>query len=185
LAHHSRRALIAAYGMVGAALILSKYQTPPPALASEQIDMHPLSDIVPAKPPTALPPARFTTLEGAAKTLADYEGRPVVLNFWATWCAPCVAELPELDKLAATGTVTVLAVSADRKGALIVRPFAATHHIDHATLLLDPGSDAVGALRITGFPTTLIIGADGKLRGTLEGPANWSQAGPAISALLR
>ena len=179
----TRRTLLAA-SIVLAAGICGK-----PAAAQEptapQVDMRPLSDIVAAKPPTTLPPARFTTLDGAAKTLADYSGKPVVLNVWATWCIPCVAELPELDRLAASGTVTVLAVSADRGGAAAVKPFAAAHHITHLTLLLDPGNAAVQALGVAGFPTTLLIGADGTLRGTLEGPAAWGDAWPVVSGFVK
>ena len=179
----TRRTLLAATGTVLAATARGK-----PAGAQEptaqQVDMRPLTDIMRAAPPKALPAARFTTLDGAAKTLADYAGKPVVLNFWATWCVPCVAELPELDRLAAAGAFTVLAVSADRGGAAAVRPFAAAHHIDHLTLLLDPGNAAVQALGVGGFPTTLLIGADGLLRGTLEGPAAWGDAGATILKLV-
>ena len=95
-----------------------------------------------------------------------------------------MAELPELDRLAGGGLLAVLAVSADRTGSAVVTPFAKAHGITHATLLLDQGSDAVHALNVAGFPTTLIIGPDGKLRGTLEGPAAWSGAEPAIRALV-
>jgi thiol-disulfide isomerase/thioredoxin len=146
--------------------------------------MRPLTDMVLARPPTALPDAVFRTLDGAPTRLAAYAGRPMVLNFWATWCVPCVAELPELDRLAATGAFTVLAVSADRGGAAVVGPFAAAHGIRHATILLDPGSQAVHALGVAGFPTTLLVAADGRLRGTLEGPAAWGDAATAIAAIL-
>ncbi len=148
-----------------------------------QVEMRPLSEIVAAAPPKALPPASFTTLDGADVTLAQYAGKPVLLNFWATWCVPCVAELPELDRLAAGGAVHVLAVSADRSGAAAVRPFAAAHHLAHLTLLLDQGSDAVHAMGVAGFPTTLVIAPDGKLRGTLEGPAAWGSAAATIAKL--
>ena len=172
----TRRTLLAAGGTVLGATCGRK-----PATAQE---MRPLGAIVPASPTRALPAVAFRTLDGAPAPLAAYAGRIVVLNFWATWCVPCVAELPELDRLAAGGAVTVLAVSADRGGAAVVEPFALAHGITHATLLLDQGSDAVHALNVGGFPTTLIIGPDGKLRGTLEGPAAWSGAEAAIRALV-
>ena len=179
----TRRAFGAAGATVLAGLVPGK-----PVRAQEpgapQVDMRPLTDIVPAHPPAALPPANFLTLDGVPKTLADYAGKPVVLNFWATWCIPCVAELPELDRLAASGGFTVLAVSADRGGAATVRPFAAAHHLDHLILLTDQGSDAVHALGVDGFPTTLLIGADGRLRGTLQGPAAWGGAQSALRGLL-
>jgi thiol-disulfide isomerase/thioredoxin len=148
--------------------------------------MRPLSDIVKLDPAETLPPINFKTLDGADVTLAKFKGRPVVLNFWATWCGPCVKEMPELDRLASAqgpGGIAVLAVSADHGGAAVVRPFVAAHGIDHATILLDAGSDAVHALRLNGFPTTLIIDRDGKLRGRLEGPAAWGQAAGAVRGL--
>ncbi len=179
----TRRTLLAATGTVLAASGRGKPAGAQEATAPE-VEMRPLSAIMRADPPKALPPAQFTTLDGAPKTLADYAGRPLVVNMWATWCIPCVAELPELDRLAAAGGFIVLAVSADRGGAATVRPFAAAHHLDHLTLLLDPGNAAVNALGVAGFPTTLLVGADGKLRGTLEGPAAWGDAGPALAKLL-
>ncbi len=179
----TRRALLAAAPTV---LALSCRGKPAQAQdpASPQVDMLPLTSIVPANPPKALAPVRLTTLDGLPKTLADYAGQKIVLNFWATWCIPCVAELPELDSLAATGSFAVLAVSADRSGAAAVKPFLAAHHISRLTILLDPGSDAVHALGVAGFPTTLLIGPDGRLRGTLEGPAAWGSAAPTLSRLL-
>jgi thiol-disulfide isomerase/thioredoxin len=168
----TRRTLLAASATVMAGLAPRK-----PARAAG-IDMRPFSDIVKANPPTSVPDVQFQTLDGGQKSLASFAGRPIVLNFWATWCEPCVAELPELDTLSSTDPgIVVLAVSADRGGAGVVKPFLAAHKIDHATILLDPGSDAVHALGVAGFPTTLLIGADGKLRGTLEGPAAGTIAG--------
>ena len=179
----TRRTLLAGGGTVLGALRAGK-----PAfgqdVADPQVEMRPLSAIVRANPASALPPASFRTLDGATVTLASYAGRIVVLNFWATWCVPCVAELPGLDRLAAGGDLAVLAVSADRAGSTVVRPFVAAHGIVHASVLLDQGSDAVHALNVAGFPTTLIVGPDGTLRGTLEGPAAWGDAGPAIRALI-
>jgi thiol-disulfide isomerase/thioredoxin len=146
-------------------------------------DFRPLRDIVPVAA-AVLPELAFTTLDGARATLAGFRGKPVVLNFWATWCAPCVAELPELDKLAAGGAVTVLAVSTDRTGALRVKPFLAQHPVSHATVLLDQASDAVHAVQVVGFPTTLIIDSAGRLRGRLEGPAAWGTGAPEILKLV-
>jgi thiol-disulfide isomerase/thioredoxin len=146
-------------------------------------DFEPLSTITPVTPPQALPELMVKTLAGAPAPLAAYRGKPVVLNFWATWCIPCVAELPELDKLAASGGITVLAVSADRRGADLVNPFLAKHAISHLTVLLDPGSDAVHAANVAGFPTTLILDGAGRVRGRLEGPAAWSGAADTVHRL--
>lgn len=187
----TRRAVLAAAGItVIAGLALRKLLVPDRERAaavpsgSPDVDMRPLDAIVPVRPPSVLPAVTFRSLEGALAPLSAYAGRPTVLNFWATWCVPCVAELPELDRLARTEGLTVLAVAADRGGAAIVRPFIAAHGITHVTVLLDQGSDAVHALQVAGFPTTLLIGADGRLRGTLEGPAAWGGAAPRLKQML-
>jgi thiol-disulfide isomerase/thioredoxin len=116
---------------------------------------------------------------------ADWRGRIVVLNFWATWCIPCVAELPSLDRLAASAPdFAVLAVSADRTGAEVVSPFLKAHGIAHLTTLLDPHMAAGQAFGVAGFPTTLVIDASGRLRGRLEGPADWAVAAGEIRGLV-
>jgi thiol-disulfide isomerase/thioredoxin len=150
---------------------------------AEAVDLKPPSAIVPVQPPGVLPELSFKNAAGQPVGLASFRGRPVVLNFWATWCVPCVAELPELDKLASTGAVTVLAASADRRGMDVVGPFLAKHPLPHLTVLLDPASDAAHAVEVVGFPTTLIIDAAGRLRGRLEGPASWSGAGETVRKL--
>jgi len=177
-----RRALLGACATVLGGTGLRK---PARAQAAGHVDMRPFSDIARTGAPRTLPAVSFKTLDGGVKSLADFAGRPLVLNFWATWCVPCVAELPELDHLSATDTaVRVVAVSADRTGAAAVRPFLAAHGLEHLTILLDPGSDAVHALGVFGFPTTLLIDSAGRLRGTLEGPAAWASGEAAIAAVV-
>lgn len=132
------------------------------------------------QPAAPLPNLHLTGLDGAPVSLAAFRGKPMVLNFWATWCAPCVAELPELDALAAGGQVGVLAASTDRGGAARVKPFLASHAMAHADVVLDPGSEAAHTLQVAGFPTTLIIDARGMLRARLEGPCAWAGAAPDI-----
>ena len=145
-------------------------------------DMLPLSRIAKVNPPGVLPDLAFTGLDGAPVALSAYRGKPVVLNFWATWCSPCVAELPDLDRLAASGVV-VVAASTDHGGAGVVRPFLVKHGITHAHVVLDSGNDSVHAAGVVGFPTTLVIDARGRLRGRLEGPADWSGAAALVGAL--
>lgn len=158
-----RRLVLAGGATLMAALAVRK-------LAAQEF--RPLTDIH-ALPPAPLPNLSFTGLDGAPVRLAAFRGKPLVLNFWATWCPPCVAELPELDQLAAGGAVGVLAVSTDRMGAARVAPFLAAHKLPHLTVALDSALDAAHALHVAGFPTTLIIDAAGQLRGRLEGPAAW------------
>ncbi len=155
-----------------------------PALADDEPGaFRPLSAIQQVSPPQALPELEFAGLDGKRRRLAAFRGQPVVLNFWATWCAPCVKELPELDRLAVVGGITVLAVSADHGGADAVRPFLAAHKLPHLTVLLDPESEAVHLLGLLGFPTTLILDAQARLRGRLEGPAAWAGAAETVRHL--
>jgi thiol-disulfide isomerase/thioredoxin len=169
--------------VIGAAATLLAAPYARKSARAETVDLHDPSTIVPVTPPAALPPLNFQTLTGGQASLAAYRGQPVVLNFWATWCIPCVAELPELDRLASQGGITVLAVSADRGGAGVVGPFLTRTPITHATVLLDPKNDAAHAVLVVGFPTTLVIDGQGRLRGRLEGPCKWASAGAAVRAL--
>ena len=121
-------------------------------------------------------PAAVFDIEGTATSLADYRGKVVVLNFWATWCAPCIAEMPALDRLNQAldqDKATVLTVSTDRNPDK-VRPFldnrVATKTLPPAT---DPKRDLATAFGVRGLPTTYIIGADGVIKGVLQGPAEW------------
>ncbi len=130
-------------------------------------------------PPAPLPAFGFTTSDGKVLHIADYtgaNGRGAVLNFWATWCAPCVAEMPSLALLAhalEAEHVAVLPISADRGGAGVVTSFFRNHGIEGLPVLLDPSSEAVHALRLGGLPTTVLVGPDGLERGRLEGSADW------------
>lgn len=180
-------AVLGAAGLGVASVLLTGKPGGPaagPRAGAQDGDLRPASAITPLRPPAALPPLVFRMLDGSAVPLAAYAGQPIVLNFWATWCAPCVAELPELDRLAASGGFAVLVVSADRGGAGVVRPFVAAHGVKHAIVLLDPGSEGVHALGVAGFPTTFVIGADQRMRGVLQGPAKWGDAAGALHDIL-
>ena len=131
---------------------------------------------VEARPGTALPDVRWTLADGTVQTIADYAGKGVVLNLWATWCVPCVAEMPALDSLAgavAGSGVLVLPVSSDRGGAAAVRRFYEQRGVKNLPVLLDPMGAAARGLGARGIPTTLLIDANGRERGRLEGGADW------------
>lgn len=131
------------------------------------------------------PTVPVRTLDGKGTMLRRFRGRVVVLNFWATWCLPCVYEMPTLDRLAATSDPTrlaILAVSIDRSGARVVVPFIKAHRLEHLPIYLDPerrlgalNSDGVaaGALPLWGLPITYILDKQGRVVGYLTGAAKW------------
>ncbi|WP_297506592.1 TlpA disulfide reductase family protein [uncultured Caulobacter sp.] len=132
---------------------------------------------VPATPRPA-PDTAFTSLDGKSATLADFKGRVVVMNLWATWCAPCKAEMPTLAKLQAayaTQPVTVLPISVDRDGDLnlVNEEMAANAPLK---TWRDPSYKMSFSLepKAGGFPTTVIYDKQGRERARLSGPADWS-----------
>jgi thiol-disulfide isomerase/thioredoxin len=126
--------------------------------------------------PAAVPAISFMDAAGQPKTLADYSGKVVLLNLWATWCAPCRKEMPTLDRLQASlggPDFEVVALSMDQKGLDAVKKFYADIGITHLALNIDTSAKAIFALNAVGLPTTLLINRDGKEVGRLIGPAEW------------
>lgn len=118
-------------------------------------------------------------------TLSSLKGQGVVLNFWATWCAPCVHEMPALDALAAKLNgqgVRVIAVSEDRNALAKVPAFYKDKGIEHLDVYFDQKSALSRKFGIDGLPTTLLIGADGQEIGRIKGVLPWDD--DAIVAYL-
>ncbi len=128
--------------------------------------------------PLPAPALSFTTRDGTAKQLSDFEGRLVLVNLWATWCVPCVKEMPSLDRLQAQmgDKLTILAISEDRSGAAVVDPFLTRIGIKNLGIYLDPKSAASNAFAVQGLPTSILIGRDGRMLGKEEGGAEWDSA---------
>ncbi len=125
------------------------------------------------------PPATsFVDATGGPKRISDFKGKVAVVNLWATWCAPCIIEMPTLAKLAKSyegQPVEVVTISVDRPAdAEKARIFIAKH----APLKFyhDPNMALPFAMKpgVAGMPTTIIYGADGVERGRLSGDADWS-----------
>ncbi len=136
--------------------------------------------------PQPAPTSTFTGPDGRTMRLSDFQGQVVVLNFWATWCAPCVTEMPSLAKLQAAYAnrpVKVVAISVDRAAdEADARTFLAKH--GPLTFYADPKFAMPFALnpRVAGLPTTVIYDRDGKERARLAGGADWS--GPEARAVI-
>jgi thiol-disulfide isomerase/thioredoxin len=129
--------------------------------------------------PRALPEFVFLTADGAERRVAEFAGRGLVINLWATWCPPCVAEMPALDRLhamLAADRIEVLALSSDRGGAMQVAPFYQRVGLRNLAILLDPAGRAGRAMGARGLPTTIIVGRDGQELARLEGAAEWDRA---------
>ncbi len=134
----------------------------------------------------ALPDITFTNREGRPHTLADFAGRGLVINLWATWCPPCVAEMPALDRLAGMlerENIQVLPLSSDRGGLEVVRAFYERTRINSLRIWLDPRGAATRALGARGLPTTVIVDRTGRERARLEGDAAWDA--PEFVAAIR
>jgi thiol-disulfide isomerase/thioredoxin len=111
-----------------------------------------------------------------ARTLADFKGKIVLLNVWATWCIPCRKEMPVLDRLQAKlggPDFDVVPLSIDRGGTPVVRKFYDEVGIGALPIYVDVSGQAVATLRVTGFPTSLLIDRTGLELGLVIGPAEW------------
>lgn len=169
--------------MISATLALAiPFAGPPSACAAGGT-----KTFVATRPSVPIPEIAVLSTEGEPETLSDAfpRGVPVVLNLWATWCAPCVAELPSLARMSAVlgGDAGVVALSVDRGGPLAVGKFLVGNGITGLTVKLDPRGDALPALGVRGLPVTLLLDADHREVARYEGAAEWDS--PEIIAKVR
>ena len=157
----------------------------PPHASAEEASAHDgVHNYQPTRPPVAVSALTFYEDGELSRTIADYRGSGVVMNFWATWCAPCVREMPSLDRLQAkVPGIRVLALSEDRGGAPVIENFYRQYGIANLDVLADRGGKLMRKLRVRGLPTTLLIDADGNEVGRVVGPVEWDQA--PVRALIR
>jgi thiol-disulfide isomerase/thioredoxin len=143
-----------------------------------------LGEFVASPTPFPAPSLTLTDTTGSAADLSDFRGKVVVLNLWATWCEPCLREMPSLDRLQFHfgSRIVVLAVSEDRGGAKGVEPFIAKLGLKSVKVYIDPKSEAGHAFEVQGLPTSFVIDDDGKVRGKVEGAADWDS--PKMAAIL-
>ena len=128
--------------------------------------------------PKAVGAISFRNERGQARILADFKGRVVLLNLWATWCVPCREEMPALDRLqAALGgpDFEVVPLSIDRRGVDAVKKFYVETGVHNVGIFIDTSGQAVRALGAVGLPTTLLIDRAGRELGRITGPAEWDE----------
>jgi thiol-disulfide isomerase/thioredoxin len=145
---------------------------PPPRAGAMQ-------NFTPAEPPKPAPSARLIAADGTEKGWEAWRGKFVLVNFWATWCGPCVREMPSLQRLqAALGSdrFTVLALSQDLKGWDVIAPFLERLKLDALPVLHDPQGAAARGFGVAGLPATILLDPDGRELGRLTGPAEWDDA---------
>jgi thiol-disulfide isomerase/thioredoxin len=140
----------------------------------------------PIDPPRPAPEQDFEDAAGRALTLAAFHGKVVLVNFWATWCVPCVKEMPALDRLAkrlAGPDFALVAIAEDRGGIAVVEPFLAKLGTRDIAAYIDAKGSFARALGIKGLPTTLLLDREGRAVGAYVGAAEWDT--PEAEALIR
>lgn len=129
--------------------------------------------------PEAMPDIRFLNAGGAEVGLDSLRGKVVLLNVWATWCAPCREEMPALNHLQATlgsDKFEVVALAVDKGGIEGAKKFLTDIKADKLAVFADPTAKEGTRLRVIGMPTTILIDAEGREIGRLIGPAKWDSA---------
>jgi thiol-disulfide isomerase/thioredoxin len=138
-----------------------------------------------ANAPKPLPEIEFVDADDQPKKLAELKGRVVLLNFWATWCVPCVKEMPSLDRLQAVvgkDKLVVLPLSLDGASRAKVAPFYEATQLRNLGIFFDKGRVAMKTLAVSILPTSILVDPAGREIGRLEGEADWDK--PEAIALV-
>lgn len=128
----------------------------------------------------------FADPVGQTRDLTQWKGKVVLVNLWATWCAPCRKEMPDLVKLqTALGGMDfeVVAISVDRKGLAASQAFLKEIGAETLTAYIEPEAKSLAALQALGLPATILVDRNGKEAGRLLGPAEWSS--PEAQAMIK
>ena len=136
--------------------------------------------------PLPVPETAMQNGAGETVTLKSFRGKVLLVNFWATWCAPCIREMPSLDRLQAAlggSEFAVIAVNSDREGSKVAGPFLEKLGIRNLDLYIDEKMTIARALGVKGLPATFLISADGHVLGRLDGLAEWDS--PEAAALVQ
>lgn len=141
------------------------------------------------KEPATVPDTAFVDAAGAEHRLSDWQGKYVLVNFWATWCAPCRAEMPSLDRLQAElggDGFEVVTIATGRNPLPAIEKFFAEEGITHLPVLRDPRQELARDMAVMGLPISLILDPEGREIARLIGDAHWDgdSAKAIISALM-
>lgn len=123
-----------------------------------------------------VPQTTFRDGNGNTLGLADFAGKILVVNFWATWCFPCIREIPTLDRLQGQlggEDFEVIAMSQDREGADVVRKFFTRTKVKNLKIYVDAKGKFAAAFAVRGLPTTLVLDRGGRELGRISGIAEW------------
>ncbi len=136
--------------------------------------------------PVTIPEVVLLDAKDGEHALSDYRGKWVVLNFWATWCAPCRHEMPSLDRLqAAMPDLAVVPVATGRNAVEGIERFFEEAEIKTLPILRDPKSDLARGMGVMGLPVTVILNPAGQEVARLIGDAEWdSDSAKAILSEL-
>ncbi|MGB8840995.1 MAG: TlpA disulfide reductase family protein [Aliidongia sp.] len=139
----------------------------------------------PLAAPLTVPAGDFIDEVGKAADLSRFKGKVTLVNLWATWCQPCIREMPSLERLKAAregAHFTVATISEDIKGGLVVEPFFAKSGLSSLPRYIDPKNTLLRAFGVEGLPTTLLLDSEGREIARFEGAAEWD--GPDAMRLL-
>jgi thiol-disulfide isomerase/thioredoxin len=167
---------LALIAIVAGAMLLSRGERRVTEPGQPEAGSAPLGWFMPASPPYAAPQLGFTDITGQRVSLSDFAGKVVLVNLWATWCAPCRREMPSLEKLQTRfgDKLAILAISEDIGGRKVVAPFIEKLGLRVVKIYLDPKSSVGQGFNVDGLPTTILIDRHGRVVGRVEGEADWT-----------
>src|SRR6516225_9509532 len=144
-----------------------------------------LGEFVPASEPAPAPAISLADPSGVTVDLSDLRGKLVLINLWATWCEPCLREMPSLERLQSRlgDKIVVVAISEDRGGSKTVEPFIGKLGLKSVKIYLDPKSAMERAFKVQGLPTSFLIDREGRVLGRVEGAAEWDK--PKLLGILK
>jgi thiol-disulfide isomerase/thioredoxin len=179
-AHHTARHVCNVVRLLALALaaVLAPVQAEAQALENGALKTAAPKNFVMHETPEPGVVLRFEDGDAQPHSLADFRGRTVLLNIWATWCLPCLREIPALDHLAVAlhdANVVVVAVSIDRKGIDEVRKTFAELHVQKLVPYIDRSGQALRTVRGMGLPMSLLVDGEGREIGRIVGPAAWDE----------